>query len=113
MFFNGCLHNFLEPGEALSGAANLLKEVQYSLKEVQSVRGTVRESYSLKEEQQCSTRSNVTNANYKPANSLRGQHPLPVSAGNHRSGVLIHGRMGRGLRPGLLNRQVMLRFIVV
>ncbi|CAM9871729.1 unnamed protein product [Ectocarpus sp. 12 AP-2014] len=26
VFFNGCLHNFLEPGEALSGAAKLLKE---------------------------------------------------------------------------------------
>ena len=27
VFFNGCLHNFLEPGEALVGAARLLKEV--------------------------------------------------------------------------------------
>eukprot|EP00752_Nemacystus_decipiens_P007345 g6570.t2 len=26
VFFNGCLHNFLEPGEALAGAALLLKE---------------------------------------------------------------------------------------
>ncbi|CAM9173027.1 unnamed protein product [Ectocarpus sp. 6 AP-2014] len=26
VFFNGCLHNFLEPGEALSDAAKLLKE---------------------------------------------------------------------------------------
>lgn len=27
VFFNGCLHNFLEPGEALAGAARLLEEV--------------------------------------------------------------------------------------
>lgn len=29
VFFNGCLHNFLEPGEALARAAGLLREVRF------------------------------------------------------------------------------------
>lgn len=31
VFFNGCLHNFLEPGEALGKAAELLREVSVAV----------------------------------------------------------------------------------